>query len=117
VDAGVEAGQELPTTFDALLAKVIAWGPSRDVARRRLADALARTEVAGSLKTNLTQLRAVLEGAAFAAGALHTNFLAEHRLALAVPDEAEAAAVAASVTRTPVATMAAPYNWARRPWR
>ncbi len=41
VDAGFEDGSVVSTFYDAMLAKVIAWGPTRTDAARRLAEALA----------------------------------------------------------------------------
>ena len=41
VDAGVAAGSAVGLHYDAMLAKVIAHGPTRDAARRRLARCLA----------------------------------------------------------------------------
>ena len=51
VDAGFESGNEVSTHYDAMLAKVIAWAPTRDQAARRLATALARARLHG-LATN-----------------------------------------------------------------
>jgi acetyl/propionyl-CoA carboxylase alpha subunit len=117
VDAGVEEGQALPTGFDALLGKVIAWGPTRELARRRLWDALGRTEIVGTLATNLAQLRAVLAAPDFVAGRTDTGMLAGLELDMAsTAPEAAAGAVAAcgSAATPPPATG---HNWARRPWR
>jgi urea carboxylase len=59
VDGWVEAGTEVTTAYDPLLAKVIATGSTREDALDRLADGLARTRI-GGIRTNLGQLRAAL---------------------------------------------------------
>jgi propionyl-CoA carboxylase alpha chain len=57
-----------------MLAKIIAHGPSRDEAVRRLAGALERLGVAG-VTTNRDLLLAVLRHPAFAAGEIDTHFI------------------------------------------
>ena len=52
VDAGVEQGDEVGTSYDPMIAKLIATGATRDEALDRLAAALAETEVGGVI-TNL----------------------------------------------------------------
>src|SRR5204863_933707 len=47
VDAGVEEGDEIGTSYDPLIAKLIAHGSTRDEALDRLAAAPAQTEVPG----------------------------------------------------------------------
>ncbi|MER5751904.1 urea carboxylase [Streptomyces sp. NPDC002088] len=59
VDGWVETGTEVTTSYDPMLAKVIAYGPDRDHALRRLDEALARTRVDG-IETNLGLVRAAL---------------------------------------------------------
>ncbi|MDZ5619253.1 biotin carboxylase N-terminal domain-containing protein [Nocardioides sp. HM23] len=51
LDSGVGSGDEIGTFYDAMIAKVIVWAPSRDRALRQLAGALARAEIHG-LRTN-----------------------------------------------------------------
>jgi len=51
LDSGVGAGDEIGTFYDAMIAKVIAWAPTREEALRRLAGALAKARIHG-LKTN-----------------------------------------------------------------
>ncbi|MCU4179218.1 acetyl/propionyl/methylcrotonyl-CoA carboxylase subunit alpha [Bosea sp. BH3] len=47
VDSGVETGSAVSPFYDSMLAKVIAYGPDREAARRRLADGLDRMAVLG----------------------------------------------------------------------
>ncbi len=77
VDSGVEDGSVVSTYYDALLAKVIAVGPTRDLAARRLADALARAQLHGPV-TNRDLLVGVLHHPEFLAGRTDTGFLARH---------------------------------------
>ncbi len=59
VDTWVRTGTEVSTSYDPLLAKVIATGADRAAALDALARGLADTRVAG-VRTNLGQLRAAL---------------------------------------------------------
>jgi acetyl/propionyl-CoA carboxylase alpha subunit len=77
VDAGVEEGDEVGTRYDPMLAKLIAYGATRDEALDRLASALAETEVEG-LVTNLPFLRWLVAHPTLRAGRTSTAFLAEH---------------------------------------
>jgi acetyl-CoA/propionyl-CoA carboxylase, biotin carboxylase, biotin carboxyl carrier protein len=77
VDAGVEEGDEISTSYDPLIAKLIAGGATRDEALGRLAAALDETEVRG-LTTNLPFLRWLVAHPALRAGATTTAFLVEH---------------------------------------
>jgi propionyl-CoA carboxylase alpha chain len=73
-DAGFVSGDEVSTYYDAMLAKVIAWAPTREQAARRLADALARARIHGVV-TNRELLVAVLRSERFVAGDVATDFL------------------------------------------
>jgi acetyl/propionyl-CoA carboxylase alpha subunit len=77
VDAGVEEGDEVGTSYDPMIAKLIASGATRDEALDRLAEALAETEVAG-VTTNLPFLRWLVAHPALRAGETTTAFLVEH---------------------------------------
>ena len=84
VDAGVRAGDRIGPDYDPMIAKIIAHGPDRDAALRRLRAALAATEVAG-VQTNLGLLRCILAQPAFAAGDVDTGFIARHAGTLLAP--------------------------------
>lgn len=71
VDGWVETGTEVTTSYDPMLAKVIAYGSDRAHALRRLDEALARTRVDG-IETNLGLLRAALADSRFT-GATHST--------------------------------------------
>jgi acetyl/propionyl-CoA carboxylase alpha subunit len=77
VDAGVEAGDEVGTSYDPMIAKLIAHGPTREEALARLSDALAETEVSG-VTTNLPFLRWLVTHPVVRAGEATTAFLTEH---------------------------------------
>ncbi|MGI5228273.1 acetyl/propionyl/methylcrotonyl-CoA carboxylase subunit alpha [Actinoallomurus sp. CA-142502] len=77
LDSGVVSGSVISTHYDPMLAKVIAYAPTRVAAARRLAAALAGTRVHGPV-TNRDQLVAALWHEAFLAGATDTGFLDRH---------------------------------------
>ncbi len=76
VDTWVETGTEVSTSYDPMLAKVIAHGRDRSEALDRLAGALAVTRIDG-VETNLGQLRAALAHPDVRAAAHSTATLAE----------------------------------------
>ena len=73
LDSGFEAGNEVGTHYDAMLAKVIAWAPTRAEAARKLADALSRAQLHG-VTTNRELLVASLRDGAFLDGDVSTDF-------------------------------------------
>ncbi len=92
IDTGVREGDSIGTHYDPMIAKVIAWAPERAMAARRLADALAKTEIAGPV-TNAPFLIALLRHQAFLSGEVDTGFIERHRDVLlpegqAIPDRA-----------------------------
>jgi acetyl-CoA/propionyl-CoA carboxylase biotin carboxyl carrier protein len=77
VDAGVAEGDEIGTAYDPMIAKLIAYGDTRDDAFDRLAEALRETEV-GGVTTNLPFLRWLVDHPVVRAGEATTAFLTEH---------------------------------------
>jgi propionyl-CoA carboxylase alpha chain len=84
VDAGFGTGDEVGTHYDAMLAKVIAWAPTRSEALHRLAGALRRAEIHG-IRTNRDLLVEILRHDGFVAGDVSTDFLDRHDLAATRP--------------------------------
>ncbi len=79
LDAGVTTGSVVGTHYDAMLAKVVAWAPTRAEALRRLAGCLDRAEIHG-LRTNRDLLVRLLRHEAVLAGDVSTDFLDRHEL-------------------------------------
>jgi acetyl/propionyl-CoA carboxylase alpha subunit len=77
VDSGVEAGDEIPLTYDPLIAKLIAHGQTRDEALDRLRDALRETDVRG-VTTNVPFLRWLVSHPEVRAGRTSTRFLDDY---------------------------------------
>ena len=125
LDAGVEDGAVIGVHYDPLLAKVIAWAPTRGEATAVLARTLTRARIHGP-RTNRDLLVRVLSHPAFAAGDTDTAFLDRHGLdTLAAPlvepaDErlaAVAAVLAESAGRRAAATVLGglPSGWRNVP--
>jgi geranyl-CoA carboxylase alpha subunit len=77
VDHGLKSGMEITPFYDAMVAKIIAYGPTREIAQRRLSRALKNTAVFG-LQTNRSFLLETADHPIFAAGEATTSFIEEH---------------------------------------
>ena len=98
VDTGVEEGAEISPFYDPMIAKVIAWGETREAARETLADALDEA-IVWPVRSNAGFLVEALDHPAFVAADLDTGLIARQGEALMPParpsDEALAAGAAA----------------------
>jgi acetyl/propionyl-CoA carboxylase alpha subunit len=110
VDHALEPGQAVTTSFDPMLAKVVAVGADREEARLRLVRALSRTEVAG-LTTNTGFLRVLAASDGFRDATIDTAWLDHHDVP--APDDADARQVAAAALVAP--RVAGP--WQADGWR
>jgi len=103
VDSGIIEGAEVSVHYDPLLAKLIAWGEHREIARRRAIVALRAFPILG-IRTNIPMLIELLEHPRFVAGTLDTRLMDTEGSALAgklagePPPEVQAVAVAARST-------------------
>jgi propionyl-CoA carboxylase alpha chain len=105
LDAGYGSGDEVGTNYDAMIAKVIAWAPTRGEAARRLAATLRRSRLHG-IPTNRDALVQVLGDADFLAGKVDTSVLPA--MTFSEPEGRFAAAVAGTLVRAVAAQAAAP---------
>ncbi|WP_334127979.1 acetyl-CoA carboxylase biotin carboxylase subunit [Sneathiella sp.] len=96
-DSGIGTGQEISPFYDPMIAKVIAYGDSRETARHRLIEALKETVLFG-LTTNRGFLIDILAEEKFARGEATTAFIGElfdeSRLAAKAPADGEVAMAA-----------------------
>jgi len=84
VDGGIRSGLEITPHYDAMVAKIIAWGPDREIARQRLLRALRETALFG-LASNRDYLISILGHDIFVAGRATTAFISEQAGSLAPP--------------------------------
>jgi 3-methylcrotonyl-CoA carboxylase alpha subunit len=117
IDAGYREGDAVSPHYDAMLAKVIAWAPTRDAAIDRLNRGLEETDVRGVV-TNIPFLSALVTHRDVRANAIDTGFI-ERELKNLTPEAAApgtlefAAAVAAILQEEQQAAQAE----AGSPWR
>ena len=78
IDSGIRTGDEISAHYDPLLVKLIAHGATRDIARRRLRDALRAFDIAG-VSTNLDFLTALLDLPDFIEARIDTDIIARNR--------------------------------------
>jgi geranyl-CoA carboxylase alpha subunit len=76
VDHALAAPGTVPAEYDSMLAKLVAWGETREVARLQLVRGLRETVLLG-MPTNRAFLASVLEHPRFVAGEADTGFVAE----------------------------------------
>jgi 3-methylcrotonyl-CoA carboxylase alpha subunit len=81
VDTGFRVGDAVTPYYDALLAKLIAWGDDRPQALSRLVEALGAFEIAGVI-TNVAFLRALASHPQVASGEIDTGFIEREMAAL-----------------------------------
>ncbi len=76
MDEGVYEGWTVPTDYDPLLSKLVAWGNSREETIARLRRALDEYSITG-IRTNASLFRRILEEPEFLRGEIHTRWLDE----------------------------------------
>jgi acetyl-CoA carboxylase biotin carboxylase subunit len=77
VESALYDGFEVSIYYDALVAKVTAWGRNRDEAIRRMRRALSEFKIVG-VETNLQFHVQVMDNPYFRAGQIDTDFLEKH---------------------------------------
>ena len=92
-DSGVRSGDRITPFYDPMIAKVITHGASRKEALAALSNALAATEVAGTV-TNVAFLSALASHPGFAAGDVDTGLIERDLQDLIVVPDVPRAAIA-----------------------
>ena len=96
MDSGLAAPLTVPTEYDPLLAKLIAWGPDRPAALARARRAVREMIVAG-VPTSLPFHSFVLREPDFVAGRYDTDYVSAHWSPRSAPELGETAATAAAL--------------------
>ncbi|MDH4985738.1 acetyl/propionyl/methylcrotonyl-CoA carboxylase subunit alpha [Aminobacter anthyllidis] len=112
VETGVRQGDAISPFYDPMIAKVVTHGPDRATALDALADAVTRTEVAGST-TNAAFLAALARDPDFASGDVDTGLIGrkQDELTAAPPPSSRAIALAALAATGATAPVASDDPW------
>lgn len=95
VDSCLEKGSEITPHYDSMVAKVIAWSPTRPGALRLLGSALNDTVFLG-VSSNIDYLRRLLATPEVRGGNYHTNFVESLEWAKPAPTEEQHLAATAA---------------------
>ncbi|MDH4210861.1 MAG: acetyl-CoA carboxylase biotin carboxylase subunit [candidate division WOR-3 bacterium] len=95
VDSGIYQGWDVPPYYDPILSKLIVWAENRDMAIKRMSNALNNYVILG-IKTNLGYLKRIMGTAKFIAGDYHTHFIDDNASELRMADDNIQAAIAAA---------------------
>jgi 3-methylcrotonyl-CoA carboxylase alpha subunit len=117
IDQGYRNGDAVSPYYDAMLAKVIAWAPTRQAAIDKLNHGLQETDVRG-VTTNIPFLAALVTHPDVRANAIDTNFI-ERELKNLTPSPPSPGdlELCAAVTAILVQESPAVFAEARSPWR
>lgn len=113
VDHALEPGQEVSTSYDPMLGKVITWAPTRREAINALADALGDTAILG-ITTNTGFLRALVASQDFGDATIDTAWLDHHEVPAPDPGLAR---VFGAWTEVLLDTTGEPGPWRADGWR
>ncbi|MFF1543908.1 acetyl/propionyl/methylcrotonyl-CoA carboxylase subunit alpha [Streptomyces sp. NPDC058291] len=110
-DSGLSEGAEVGSLYDPMLSKVIAYGPDRESALRKLRAALAGTVTLG-VQTNAGFLRRLLAHPAVVAGELDTGLVEREAASLVTADVPPEVYAAAALLRQAALAPAPGAQWA-----
>jgi len=122
VDSGVVEGMTVPIHYDPMIAKLVVWAETREVAIARARRALAEYHVVG-IPTSIPFFQAVFDDERFIAGRYDTGFITPEWLDTALrvePIAQDEVFIAAAIARFELdrsATRTAPEGGERSLWR
>jgi 3-methylcrotonyl-CoA carboxylase alpha subunit len=97
IDSGVDVGDRVSVYYDPMIAKLICWGESREIALNRMNGYLAQTAFLG-VNNNQEFLRNIITHNAFQKADLHTHFVEQHHDTLLPKKYAKAECMEAAIT-------------------
>lgn len=74
IDSHIYASYQIPPYYDAMLAKLVVWGKTRDEAIARMMRCLSEFQI-GGVKTNIEYQMKIISNAYFRSGDISTNFV------------------------------------------
>jgi acetyl/propionyl-CoA carboxylase alpha subunit len=77
VDDAFEEGMDIPIFYDPMIAKLVVWGETREIAIEKTIQAINEYQISG-LKTTLDFGKFVVNHAAFRSGDFDTNFVKQY---------------------------------------
>ena len=80
VDSHLYSGYKVPPNYDSMIAKVITYGETREIALRRMRSALDEMVISG-IRTNIELQQELVRDSAFAEGGVNIHYL-EKKLGL-----------------------------------
>jgi 3-methylcrotonyl-CoA carboxylase alpha subunit len=95
IDTGVQTSSQISMYYDPMIAKLIAYGSTREEALQRLNQALNHYYIAG-VKTNIPFLQAICQEPHFIKAQVCTDFLVKHAITLHKPKLEQGLLLAAS---------------------
>ena len=116
IDAGYRSGDAVSPYYDAMLAKVIAWAPTRQGAIDRLNRGLEETDVCG-IVTNIGFLSALVTHPSVRANKIDTGFIERELKALAPAQASGDLELGAAVAAILAEEAKAARREAHSPWR
>lgn len=84
VETGVRQGDEVSVFYDPMIAKLVVWGPDRDLCIKRMLTALEDYHIVGP-PTNIDFAQRVLHNADFLKGQVTTKYISTHLEELVPP--------------------------------
>jgi acetyl-CoA carboxylase biotin carboxylase subunit len=77
VDSHIYSGYKVPPSYDSMIAKIISYGETREVAIKRMLNALDETVIEG-IKTNIALQEIILSDDGFVKGGEDIHYLEDH---------------------------------------
>jgi len=88
IDTGIAPNAEIKSFFDPMISKLVVWDKTRDLATKKMGDALGSYIIHG-IKTNVSYLKQLMNSTEFSSNSISTRFCDEHTEQLVSKIQAE----------------------------